>query len=70
MTLILKLLSLKYITKHKKIFCKSYTENWTREIFVIDSALKINPWTYKIKYLKGEKTIVSFYEKELMSSKL
>ena len=48
------------ITKYKKIFCKSYTENWSRELFVIDFVLKTNPWTYKIKDLKEEKIIASF----------
>ena len=48
------------ITKYKIIFSKGYTENWSREIFIIDSVLKSNPWTYKIKYLNGEKTIGSF----------
>ena len=28
------------ITKYNYIFSKSYTENWSREIFVIDSTLK------------------------------
>ena len=37
------------ITKYKNIFSKRHTENWSREIFVIDSVLKINPWTYKSK---------------------
>ena len=40
------------ITKYKIIFSKSYTNNWSREIFVIDSVVKANPWTYKIKDLK------------------
>ena len=35
-------------------------------ILIIDSVLKTNPWTYKIKDLKGEKIIGSFYEKELL----
>ena len=39
------------ITKYKNIFTKGYTENWSREIFIIDSVLKTNPWTYKIKDL-------------------
>ena len=43
------------ITKHKNIFSKDYTNNWSREIFVIDSVLKTNPWTYKIKDLMGGK---------------
>ena len=36
-----------------------------REIFIIDSVLKTNPWTYKIKDLNGKKIIESLYEKEL-----
>ena len=31
------------ITKYKNIFSKDYTKNWSREIFIIDSALKTNP---------------------------
>ena len=45
-------------------------ENGSKEIFVIDSVLKTNPWMYQIKYLNGEKIIESFYEKELLMSKL
>ena len=33
------------ITKYKNIFSKGYSENWSREIFNIDSVLKANPWT-------------------------
>ena len=51
------------ITKYKNIFSRGYIENWSREIFIIDSVLKTYPWTYKIKDLKGEKIIGSFYEK-------
>ena len=58
------------ITKYKNIFSKGYTKNWSREIFIIDSVLKTNPWTYKIKDLNGEKIIGSFYEKKLLLSKL
>ena len=35
---------------------------------IIDSVLKTNPWTYKIKDLNGDKIIGSFYEKELLRS--
>ena len=35
------------ITKYNKIFSNVYTENWSREIFIIDSVLKSNPWAYK-----------------------
>ena len=54
------------ITKYKNIFSKGYTDNCSREMFI----LKANPWTYKIKDLSEEKLIGSFYEKELLKSKL
>ena len=31
------------ITNYENIFSKVYTENWSREIFIIDSVLKTNP---------------------------
>ena len=37
------------ITKYKNIFSKGYTKNSSREIFVINSVLKTNPWTLKLK---------------------
>ena len=37
------------ITKYQNIFSKGYTENWSREIFIIDHVLKTNPRAYKIK---------------------
>ena len=58
------------ITKHKNVFSKGYTKNWSREIFVIASVLKINPWTYKIKYFNRKKMIGSFYEKSFLLCKL
>ena len=58
------------ITKYKNLFSKEQTENCSREVFVINSMLKTNPWVYKIKYLKGEKIIGSLYEKELLLSNL
>ena len=56
------------ITKYKNIFSKSYTENWSREIFIINSVLKTNPWTYKLKDLNGEKIIfIEYVRNELLS---
>ena len=55
-------------THYKNIFSKGYTENLSREIFIIDSVLKTYLWTYIIKILNGEKVIGSFYEKELLLS--
>ena len=56
------------IIKYENIFSKGYIENWLREIFVIDSVLKTNPWTYKFKDLIREKLIGSFHENELLLS--
>ena len=36
------------ITKYKNIFSKDYTEKWLKEVFMIDSMLKTNPWMHKI----------------------
>ena len=38
----------------------------SRKTFIIDSVLKTNTWTRKFKYLREEKIIESFYEKELL----
>ena len=43
------------IMKYKNILSKGYTDNWLKEIFIIDSVLKTNPWSYKIKDLSREK---------------
>ena len=58
------------INKSKNIFSKDYTEYWSREIFIIGSVLKANPWTYKINDLNRAKSIGRFYEKVLLRSKL
>ena len=54
------------VIKYKNIFSKGYTENWSREILIIDSILKNNSQTDTIKDLNREKIIGSFYEKELL----
>ena len=54
------------ISKCKNNFSKGYTKNWSREIFTINSALKTNPWTYKMKVLNGEKIIGSFCENQFL----
>ena len=56
------------ITNYKNTFSKGYTENWSRETFIINSVLKTNFWIYKTKDLNGEKIIGSFYERELLLS--
>ena len=47
-----------------------YNENWSREVFIIDSALETNSWTYKIKVLNIEKITGSFYDKKNKQKKL
>ena len=44
-------------TKHKNIFSKGYTENWSRKTFIIHSVLKTNPCTYKVKVDTSDLTV-------------
>ena len=37
------------ITKYKNIFSKVYTENWSRKTFFINSVLKTNHWSIKLR---------------------
>ena len=55
-----------------RIFLAKLHWKMVKKIFDIDSVLKTNPWTDKIKIedLKGQKILRSFYEKELSLSKL
>ena len=52
------------ISKHKNIFAKGYTPNWSEEISVIKKLKKTAPWTYVINDLNGEEITETFYEKE------
>ena len=54
------------ITKYKDIFSKGYSKKWSKKRFMIDSVLKANHRTYKIKDLNRETIIGSFYEKQLL----
>ena len=58
------------VTIYKNIFSKGYTENLSKEIFLVDSLLNVNPWMNKIKDLNRETIIGSFYDKKLLWSKL
>ena len=53
------------ISKHKDIFAKGYTPNWSEEVSVIIKIKNTFPWTYVINDLNGEEITVTFYEKEL-----
>ena len=56
------------ISKHKNIFAKGYTPNWSEEISVIKKVKKTAPWTYVINDLNGEEITGTFYEKELQKA--
>ena len=53
------------ISKYRNIFAKSYSANWSEEIFVIKKIKNTVPWTYVINDLNDEEIIGTFYEKEL-----
>ena len=53
----------------KNTFEKSYTSNWTEEIFIIDNIKTSNVNYYFLKDLQGEKIDGSFYEQELLETK-
>ena len=57
------------ISKYKrKVFDKSYTPNWSEEIFTVDEIQHTNPITYKLKDLRDEDIQGSFYEPELLKA--
>jgi len=56
------------ISKLKRQFAKSRTQNWTKEIFIIDKVLQTNPVTYHLKDLSNEPIHSVFYEEELQKT--
>ena len=56
------------ITKYENIFSKSYIENLSKEVFIIDSVLETYSLPYKKKDLNIAKIIGRFYKKELCLS--
>lgn len=57
------------ISKYKHIFEKSYTPNWTTEIFVITKVQNTNPVTYILKDYEEKPIQGGFYEFELSKIK-
>jgi len=57
------------ITASKKTFGNKYSNNWTKEIFILKEILNTNPTTYKIIDLNNEEIEGSFYNEELQKSK-
>ena len=56
------------ISKHKNIFAKGHTPNWSEEIFVVKKIKNTVPWTSVISDLNGEEIVGRFYEKELQKT--
>ena len=52
------------ISKHKNIFAKGYTPNWSEEVFLIKKT-KIQ---YVVNDLNGEEIIGTFYEKQFQKT--
>ena len=50
----------------KNTFEKSYTSNWSEEIFIIDNVKTSNVHYYFLRDLNGEKLQGSFYQEELL----
>ena len=55
-------------SKHKIVFAKGYTQNWSDDVFVVSKINDTFPWIYKISDLNSEKIAGSFYEKELQKT--
>ena len=54
----------------KNTFEKSYTSNWSEEIFIIDNIKTSNVHYYFLKNLKKEKIDGMFYEQELLKTNM
>ena len=54
----------------KNNFEKSYTSNWSEEVFIIDNVKTNNVHYYFLKDLNGEKIDGSFYQEELLKTKM
>lgn len=57
------------ISKHKSVFEKGYTPNWSTEIFKISKVNETNPVTYLIKDSRGQPILGAFYTQELQKTK-
>lgn len=57
------------ISKHKSVFDKGYTPNWSTELFKIIKTNLTNPATYMLEDMQGKPILGSFYEPELQKTK-
>ena len=56
------------ISKYKNVFAKDYVPNRSEKGFVIRKVQNIVLWTYVFRDLNGDKTVRTFYEKELQKT--
>lgn len=56
------------ISKYKTIFEKSYTRQWTIEIFRVKKVLNTYPVTYSLVDLNNEEIMGGFYNQELQKA--
>ena len=56
------------ISRHKDIFAKRYTQNWSEEVFVIRKIKNTVLGTYVISDLNGEEIAGTFYKQELQKT--
>lgn len=57
------------ISKYKTIIEKSYTPNWSTELFKVVAVLPTDPVTYRLADLSGNQIRGCFYEQELQKTK-
>ncbi|KAJ8915902.1 hypothetical protein NQ315_015515 [Exocentrus adspersus] len=57
------------ISKHKSVFDKSYSGNWTPELFKIVKVKPTKPPTYFLEDIGGTEIKGAFYEQELQRTK-
>jgi len=56
------------IQKKNEVFEKSFTPNWTKEVFIVSKIQRTNPITFKITDYNDEEVQGTFYEKEMQKT--
>jgi hypothetical protein len=57
------------VSKYRQVFSKSYTPNWSNEIFSIKKVQQTVPRTYLLQDEDGEPILGGFYAHELQTVK-
>lgn len=58
------------ISKFKRTFTKGYLPNWTNEVFTVHNVLSTVPVSYHLRDNKGDIVKGSFYEQELLKTRV